>query len=79
MKPAVDFDPADTNQVLDGMEVKMVEGDDSKLERYIGKKVTITGDIATGTDLHCFGFGLFVDSLKNIKMGGPSAQKDRRG
>ena len=67
VKPAVDFDPGDTNQVLDGMEVQLVGSDDSKLERYNGKKVTITGNVSTGTDLHCFGFGLFVDSLKSIK------------
>ena len=67
VKPAGDFEPENSNEVLNGMEVQIVGDDDSKLERYRGKKVTITGTISTGTDLHCFGFGMFVDSLKNIK------------
>ncbi|MCB1099228.1 MAG: hypothetical protein KDN22_26900 [Verrucomicrobiae bacterium] len=67
VKPAVDFDPGDTNRELDGIEVKLLEGDAAGLERHRGKTVTVRGKVATGTGLHCHGFGLYVASLKDIE------------
>ena len=48
---------------------------DSALEAFIGKKVTIRGQISTGTDLHCHAFGLYVDSIKNIEENPAGAGK----
>jgi hypothetical protein len=67
VKAAVDFDPGDTDKELEGMEVRLIAGDDSALEAFNGKRVTIRGQVSTGTGLHCHAFGLFVDSIKNIE------------
>ena len=67
VKAAVDFDPGDTGEKLEGMEVQLMEGDDSALEPFNGKRVTISGQVSTDTDLHCHAFGLFIDSIKNIE------------
>jgi hypothetical protein len=73
VKAAVDFDPGDTGEKLEGMEVKLIKGDDSALEPFKGKRVTISGQIATDTGLHCHAFGLFVDAIKNIEENPASA------
>lgn len=67
VKAAVDFDPGDTGKKLEGMEVRLIKGDDSALESFNGKRVTISGQVSTGTGLHCHAFGLFVDGIKNIE------------
>ena len=67
VRPAIDFDPGDTNEVLDGMEVLVIEGKESDLEPFRGKRVTIKGSVSTGTNLYCFGFGLYVESVKVLK------------
>lgn len=77
VKAAVDFDPGDTGEELEGMEVKLIGGDDSALEPFNGKKVTISGQVSTGTDLHCHAFGLFVDSIKNIEENPAGAGKPK--
>lgn len=67
VKAAADFDPGDTDEELEGMEVKLIGGDDSALEAFLGKNITICGRVSSGTGLHCHAFGLFVDSVKNIE------------
>lgn len=72
VRPAADFDPGDCDEEIDGMEVKLSGADDSALEPYKGKDVTVTGRVATGVGLYCFGFGLYVDALNDIKVNAPS-------
>jgi hypothetical protein len=67
VKAAVDFDPGDTGEELEGMEVQLLKGDDSALEPFNGKRVTISGRVSTDTDLYCHAFGLFIDSIKSIE------------
>lgn len=68
VRAAPDFVPENADEEVDGMEVKMLGGDDSALEPYNGKTVTIRGKIGTGVGLYCFGFGLYVDGIKNIEV-----------
>ncbi|MEM7147013.1 MAG: hypothetical protein AAF591_17915 [Verrucomicrobiota bacterium] len=67
VKPAIDFDPGDTNQVLDGMEVKTLGGKDADLEQYKGMQVTINGHVSSGTGLNVYGFAMYIDGSKKIK------------
>ena len=75
VKAAVDFDPGDTGKELEGMEVRLIGGDDSALEAFNGKRVTISGQVSTDTGLHCHAFGLFVDGIKNIEENPAGAGK----
>lgn len=68
VRAAPDFVPENADEEIDGMEVRMLGGDDSALEPYHGKTVTIRGQIGTGADLYCFGFGLYVGRKENIEV-----------
>ena len=66
VKPAFDFDPGDTNEVINGIEVKIIGQPDAVLDQFKNQKVTIKGQVATGVNLYCFNFALFVNSPRDI-------------
>ena len=67
VRPSETQFPENANESVDGMEIKMINGNDGQLEQFIGKNVTVKGSVSGGLDLHCFGFGFFVDSLRDVK------------
>jgi hypothetical protein len=73
VRPDDNYDPGDTNQELDGMEVIMLEAVDiyeteCLLNQYKDKEVIVEGHVSGGSSLYCFNFGLFVDSTRSIRL-----------
>jgi len=66
--PDQGFAPADSEQELNGLEVKMLNGNDEVLEQFRNKRVKIHGRVATGVDLYCYDIGIFVESLDDISV-----------
>ncbi len=67
VSPSGAYNPGDTNKILDGMEIKLINGDQRILSQYDGRELQIDGTVAPGQGLYCLKYGFYVESIANIR------------
>ncbi len=64
--PSEAENPGDTNEELDGMEIRLLSGDNDELDAFINQRVMVIAKVTGGDDLHMHNFGLYLESTETI-------------
>ena len=64
--PSEKEDPGNTNEALEGMEIRLLSGDNEALKEFVGRDVMVIAKVTGGNDLHLYNFGLYLESAETI-------------